>query len=126
LVSGVTADLGGVLGNLIDGHTVAAKAGAVFEDRSPIDGRVLTTVASSTAADVEAAAQAAKAAFPAWSELPGAERAKVLERLADLIEDNADDLALLEVVDTGQAIRFMKQAAARGAENFRFFAARAA
>src|SRR5690606_26192902 len=126
LVAAVTAGLGGTLGNLIDGRVVPAAAGATFEDRSPSDGALLASVASSTADDVAVAAAAAAAAFPAWSAMPGAERGKILERLADLIEANAGDLALLEVIDTGQAIRFMRQAAARGAENFRFFAARAA
>ena len=126
LVADVTADLDGTLGNLIGGRTVPAREGATFEDRSPLDGSVLATVASSTAEDVAAAAEAAQSAFPAWSAVSGAKRAAILERLADLIEAEAADLALLEVIDTGQAIRFMKQAAARGAENVRFFAARAA
>ncbi|HET8984255.1 MAG TPA: aldehyde dehydrogenase family protein, partial [Trueperaceae bacterium] len=126
LVAAVTSELGGTLGNLIDGRTVPARAGATLKDRSPLDESVLAEVASSTAEDVSAAAAAAQAAFPAWSSMPGAKRGAILERLADLIEAEASDLALLEVIDTGQAIRFMKQAAARGAENFRFFAARAA
>ena len=126
LVADVTAGLDGRLGNLIDGRTLPAAAAATFEDQSPLDGSVLAEVAASTAEDVAAAAAAAQAAFPAWSAMPGAERGNILLRLADLIEAEATDLALLEVIDTGQAIRFMKQAAARGAENFRFFAARAA
>jgi len=126
LVAAVTSGLDGQLGNLIGGRTLPAASGATFEDSSPLDGTLLAQVASSTAEDVAAAATAAQEAFPAWSAMPGAERGKILERLADLIEAEAADLALLEVIDTGQAIRFMQQAAARGAENFRFFAARAA
>jgi 5-carboxymethyl-2-hydroxymuconic-semialdehyde dehydrogenase len=126
LVADVTSALGGTLGNLIGGRTLPATAGATFQDRSPLDESVLAEVASSTAEDVAAAAEAARTAFPAWSSMQGAKRGAILERLADLIEAEAADLALLEVIDTGQAIRFMKQAAARGAENFRFFAARAA
>ena len=126
LVAQVTAGLGGTLGNLIAGRTVTALSGATFDDTTPLDGAHLASVASSGAEDVAAAAEAARAAFPAWAAMPGAERARILDRLADLIEANAADIAALEVIDTGQAIRFMKQAAVRGAENFRFFAARAA
>ena len=49
-------------------------------------------------------------------------RKKLLHRVADAIEDNADDIAVLECIDTGQAHRFMAKAAIRAAENFRFFA----
>ena len=51
-------------------------------------------------------------------------RKKLLHRVADAIEDNADDIAVLECIDTGQAHRFMAKAAIRAAENFRFFADR--
>ena len=49
-------------------------------------------------------------------------RKKLLHRVADAIEDHADDIAVLECIDTGQAHRFMAKAAIRAAENFRFFA----
>src|SRR5437660_11920387 len=49
-------------------------------------------------------------------------RKKMLHRVADAIEDHADDIAVLECIDTGQAHRFMAKAAIRAAENFRFFA----
>ena len=51
-------------------------------------------------------------------------RKKLLHRVADAIEANADDIAVLECIDTGQAYRFMAKAAVRAAENFRFFADR--
>ena len=56
--------------------------------------------------------------------MPAKKRRDLLYRVAELIEDNAEELALLETLDTGQPIRFMSQAAARSAENFRFFADR--
>ena len=111
---------GGIL-NLIDGKD-AAGAGGVFETRSPVDESLIATVARGTAADVDRAAQAAKAAFPAWAALDGAKRKAILHRIADGIEARAEEIALCECWDTGQAWRFMSKAALRGAENFRYFA----
>jgi 5-carboxymethyl-2-hydroxymuconic-semialdehyde dehydrogenase len=77
-------------------------------------------------ADVDAAAQAAHAAFPAWAAMKPSTRRDLLYRVAALIETHAEEIALLETVDTGQPIRFMSKAAMRGAANFRFFADRVA
>src|SRR5690606_37998902 len=96
-----------------------------FESVSPIDGRVLAQVAAGSAADVHRAASAAERAFPAWRRLGGAERRALLHRIADAIEARAEEIALVESTDTGQPIRFMSAAAKRGAENFRFYAAKA-
>jgi 5-carboxymethyl-2-hydroxymuconic-semialdehyde dehydrogenase len=111
--------------HFIDGAPRAAVSGRTFETRSPIDERVLAQVAAGDAADVAAAAEAARRAFPAWRDLPGSERSALLHRIADAIEARAEEIALLESLDTGQAIRFMSVAAKRGAENFRFFADKA-
>ncbi|HEX5048561.1 MAG TPA: 5-carboxymethyl-2-hydroxymuconate semialdehyde dehydrogenase [Gammaproteobacteria bacterium] len=114
----------GVL-HFIDGAAVPARSGRTFETRTPIDDRVLARVAQGDAADVAAAASAAERAFPKWRDVPGAERRDVLHAIADAIEARADEIAVLESLDTGQAIRFMSAAAKRGAENFRFFADKA-
>ncbi|MEC3862504.1 5-carboxymethyl-2-hydroxymuconate semialdehyde dehydrogenase [Mesobacterium sp. TK19101] len=114
----------GVL-NHIGGQAVPAVSGAVFESISPVDGQVLARVARSGAEDVDAAARAAKAAFADWRAMPGAERHKLLHKIADAITARADEIALVESMDTGQAIRFMAKAAIRGAENFRFYADKA-
>lgn len=111
----------GVL-NHINGETVAARSGAMIETISPVDGAVLAQVASSDQADVDAAVAAAKAAFPAWSKTPGAERRKILIKVAEAIEARAEEIAFTECMDTGQALRFMSKAALRGAANFRYFA----
>lgn len=110
---------GGIL-NLIGGQDVAGETW--FETRSPVDDSLIATVALGDAATVDQAAQAAKAAFPAWAAMPGAERKALLHRVADMIEARAEEIALCECWDTGQAWRFMSKAALRGAENFRFFA----
>jgi 5-carboxymethyl-2-hydroxymuconic-semialdehyde dehydrogenase len=96
-----------------------------FENRTPVDNTSLGLVDEGTAEDVDAAAGAALSAFPAWKDTPGRERQSILNRVADRIEERAEEIALVESMDTGQPIRFMKAAAMRGAENFRFFADRA-
>lgn len=116
----------GPTGHLIGGEWCASRSGATFTSTSPVDGSVLADVASGDEADVVEAAAAAHEAFASWSATPGAERGRILHRVADLIEERAQQIAVIESVDTGQAIRFMQAAAKRGAENFRFFADRAA
>jgi 5-carboxymethyl-2-hydroxymuconic-semialdehyde dehydrogenase len=111
--------------HFIAGAAVPARSGRTFETRSPIDDRVLAAVAAGDADDIAAAAEAAERAFPAWRRTSGEERRKRLHEIADAIEARAEDIALLESLDTGQPIRFMAAAAKRGAENFRFFADKA-
>ncbi|MDK3020292.1 5-carboxymethyl-2-hydroxymuconate semialdehyde dehydrogenase [Pseudodonghicola flavimaris] len=108
--------------NLIAGETRPAASGSVFDTVSPVDESVICPVARGGVEDIDAAAQAAKAAFPAWRDMPAAERKKILIRIAELIEARAEEIALCECWDTGQALRFMSKAALRGAANFRFFA----
>jgi len=106
--------------NLIDGRNVEGLE--TFETRSPVYDSLICTVAKGTAGDIDAAAKAAKAAFPSWAATSGAERKKILHRIADLIVARAEEIALCECWDTGQAYRFMSKAALRGAENFRYYA----
>ncbi|MDB5517854.1 MAG: 5-carboxymethyl-2-hydroxymuconate semialdehyde dehydrogenase, partial [Tardiphaga sp.] len=110
------------IGHLIYGKVEPSISGDVFENTSPIDGAPLASVSRGNAADIDRAAKAAARAFKAWRDMPGAARKKLLHRIADAIEARADDIAVLECIDTGQAHRFMAKAAIRGAENFRFFA----
>lgn len=110
----------GGISHLINGQDV--RGAATFETRSPTDDTLICTVARGTAADIDAAARAARAAFPAWAATSGAARKKILHRIADAIEARAEEIALCECWDTGQAWRFMSKAAIRGAENFRYYA----
>ncbi|MBP0481259.1 5-carboxymethyl-2-hydroxymuconate semialdehyde dehydrogenase [Sagittula salina] len=96
-----------------------------FDTLSPVDGKVLATVARGGPAEVGQAVTAAQAAFGDWRALPGKDRRALLHRVADGIEARAEEIALVESMDTGQAIRFMSKAAVRGADNFRFFADKA-
>lgn len=111
--------------NQIGGKPVPAASGATFDTHSPVDESLICTVAKGGAEDIDAAARAARAAFPAWRDMAASERKKILHAIADGIVARAEEIALCECWDTGQALRFMSKAALRGAENFRFFADRA-
>ncbi|NKB53606.1 MAG: 5-carboxymethyl-2-hydroxymuconate semialdehyde dehydrogenase [Rhizobiaceae bacterium] len=111
---------GKVLPHRINGEDVTSKN--TMQSRSPVDDSVICDVAEGSAADIDAAAKAAHAAFPEWRDMPGKQRKKVLHAVADAIVARADEIALVESWDTGQAIRFMSKAALRGAANFRYFA----
>src|ERR1700733_3134832 len=110
------------ISHMIGGESVPSISGAQFETRSPIDGALLASVARGNAEDIDRAATAAALAFKSWRDIGASMRRKLLHRVADAIEDRADDIAVLECIDTGQAHRFMAKAAIRAAENFRFFA----
>lgn len=88
---------------LIDGNWVEAASGRTFETFNPATGGVLAHVAEADAPDVDrAVAAAAKASRGPWSTMTPADRAKMLWRLADLIEQHADHLATLESLDNGK------------------------
>ncbi|HRK17954.1 MAG TPA: 5-carboxymethyl-2-hydroxymuconate semialdehyde dehydrogenase [Hyphomicrobiaceae bacterium] len=109
------------------GHTIAGErveSAATFDTTSPVDKSHIACVARGTVSDIDRAALAAKAAFKSWADWDPVKRRKLLHKIADAIEARADDIAVLECWDTGQAHRFMSKAAIRAAENFRFFADR--
>jgi acyl-CoA reductase-like NAD-dependent aldehyde dehydrogenase len=91
-------------GLYIGGRWVSPIEGKSFASINPSNMEKLADVPTAGAADVDAAAQAAKAAFRDWSRVPIKERARCLQLLADAIEENADELALLDAVDSGNAI----------------------
>ena len=97
-------------------------SGGVFQTITPVDKSIICDVAHGMAEDIDAAANAAADAFPAWRDMPATERKKILTNVADAIEARAEEIALCECWDTGQTLRFMSKAALRGAENFRYFA----
>jgi len=89
----------------IDGHFVDAQSGRTQATLNPHDNTTIAEVAMAGPEDVDAAVAAAQRAFPAWSRMPAADRGRILLRLADLIERDAEDLARLESLDTGHPIR---------------------
>ena len=90
----------------IDGKLVGARDGRVFEDISPVNGRVVAEVARCGPADVDAAVTASRAAFDAgsWRRTDPATRKRVMHRFAQLIRDDIDRLAILETLDVGKPI----------------------
>lgn len=90
----------------IDGQFVDASGGEVLVSRNPATGERIADVAAAGEADVERAVSAARAAFEsgAWSRLPLPERKAILFRFADLIDENATDIAVLDAVEAGKPI----------------------
>jgi len=113
------------LGHYIDGAFTPGIDGETFDNVTPVDNSVLGKVAEGSAKDMDRACEAADSAFASWRDFPAPERRKLLHHFADRIVERAEEIALLESIDCGQPIRFMKQAAIRGAANFRFFADKA-
>ncbi|MFY2765021.1 aldehyde dehydrogenase [Arenimonas sp. MALMAid1274] len=90
----------------IDGRYVDAASGQAYDCISPIDGRVLARVAECGARDIDLAVKAARRAFDAghWSGAKPVHRKKVLQKFATLLQDHAQELALLETLDMGKPI----------------------
>jgi aldehyde dehydrogenase len=91
--------------NFIGGKWVAPVEGRYFDNPSPVTGKRLCSVPRSSAADIELALDAAHKAKDAWGKTPAAERAIILNRVADKMEANLDLLALVETLDNGKPIR---------------------
>ncbi len=89
----------------IDGKFVDAQSGETLTSVNPHDNSAIAEVAMAGKADIDAAVAAAQAAFPKWSASSAGERGKILLRLADLIEANAEELARLESLDTGHPLK---------------------
>src|SRR5580692_8785254 len=112
-----------VYGNFIGGTWVPPVSGRYFDNLSPVDGRLLCRVPRSDDADVEAALDAAHAAKDKWGAVSAAERANILNRIAQRMEDNLDLLAVAETWDNGKPIRETKNADIPLAiDHFRYFA----
>ncbi|HEX3069838.1 MAG TPA: aldehyde dehydrogenase [Thermoanaerobaculia bacterium] len=101
----------------------APASGNYFNDVSPATTEVIAEVPDSDERDIDDAVRAAKAAFPAWSRTPAAERSRLLLKLADLVEKNLDELARMESIDNGKTLSLAKKLdIPRAVLNFRFFA----
>ncbi len=106
----------------INGQFVPAKSGATIDVLNPANGELITKIAAADAEDVDIAVAAAKRAFPSWAATPAAERGRLLLKLADLIEQNTEELAQLESLDTGHPIRDSRRLdVPRTAACFRYF-----
>ena len=97
--------------------------GEYFDNPTPVTGEVFTRVARGTAEDIDAALDAAHAAADAWGKTSPAERANILNQIADRIEANLEDIAVIETWDNGKAVRETLNADIPLAiDHFRYFA----
>lgn len=107
----------------INGQFVDAADGATIEVSDPHDGSTLVDIAEAKAADVDKAVAAARAAFPAWKKMDGADRSRLLYKLADALEARFDEFTELEALDTGHPIKDTQRLdLPRTLLNFRYYA----
>ncbi|WP_026817915.1 acetaldehyde dehydrogenase ExaC [Arthrobacter castelli] len=109
--------------NWIGGEWVAPIGGEYFENVTPVTGKPFTEVARSQAADIDLALDAAHKAAPSWGKTSVAERAQILNKIADRIEENLETLAVAETWDNGKPIRECLAAdLPLAADHYRYFA----
>lgn len=109
--------------NFINGEFADAASGETLDVFEPATGQVYGRVAASSDADTDRAVQAARRAFPVWADTPAAEKADLLHRIADGIQERQDELARAESVDTGKPISLARSVdIPRAIANLRFFA----
>ncbi len=119
----VNVNLKDTYGLYINGQFVPASDGATFETFNPATGEKLANCAEATQEDVDAAVKAAWAAFPAWKNVEPAERANILLKIADIIDENKELLATVETLDNGKPIReTMAIDVPFSSDHFRYFA----
>lgn len=108
----------------IDGQWTNGEAGKTFKAYNPSNGELLATCIDATKADVDAAVQAGWRAFESWKQVSPEKRAKLLLKIADLIDANTERLAMVETLDNGKPIReTMAIDVPASADHFRYFAA---
>jgi aldehyde dehydrogenase len=109
--------------NYIGGEWVPPAQGRYFENPSPVTGQTFCEVPRSDETDIERALNAAHAAAPAWGKTSPAERAVILNKIADRIEDNLESIAVAESWDNGKPVRETLNADIPLAlDHFRYFA----
>jgi 1-pyrroline dehydrogenase len=108
--------------NFVGGEWLDAVEGETMEVVNPATGETIAEVPRGSAADVDRAVEAAKRALPEWLETTPRERSELLLKLADVIEENADELASLESQNVGKPIGAARDELPEMADNVRFFA----
>ncbi len=107
----------------IGGQWVNASDGATIDVYCPANGEKLSTIADASKVDVDAAVKAAWEAFESWGKTDKAQRAIILNKIADVIEENAEHFAMLETLDNGKPIRETRAIdVAFSVDHFRYFA----
>lgn len=108
---------------LIGGRWVDAKDGETFETHNPANGELLATCANAGKEDVDEAVKAAWKAFETWKEVSAQEKSGILLKIADLIDENAEKLAMIETLDNGKPIRETRNIdVPLSSDHFRYFA----
>ena len=111
------------LENLIGGNFIGPLSGKFIDNTDPATGEVYGQIPDSNEKDIDVAVHAAQKAFPSWSVTPLEKRFEILNRIAELIDEHADTLALAETNDNGKPLWLSKQIdIPRASSNFRFFA----
>ncbi len=108
--------------NLVGGEWVDAAGGETMEVLNPATGETIAEVPRSSAEDVDRAVQAAKKALPEWLETTPGERAEMLLKLADAIDQHAEELAELESQNVGKPLGYARDEIPVAVDNIRFFA----
>lgn len=109
--------------NYIDGALVPPVNGAYIKNVNPATGEDWVDIPDSDLMDVDKAVEAAQRAFPEWSNTPAVKRFRILNRIAELIDENAEFLAITETNDNGKPLWLSKKVdIPRASDNFRFFA----
>ena len=109
--------------NYIGGKFVPPVKGEYFDNLSPIDGKVFTKAARSGKEDIELALDAAHEAFKTWGKSAATYRSNIMLKIAQVIEDNLEYLAVVEAIDNGKAIRETRAAdLPLCVDHFRYFA----
>ena len=108
-------------GLFIGGTWRAAEDGATLEVRDPSTGEVLRTIASATPGDAQAAMDATADAFPAWAATPARERGELLRRAFDLLQERAEEFALLMTLEMGKPLKEARGEVTYGGEFLRWF-----
>ena len=112
--------------NYIDGRLCEPAGGGWLDNPEPATGVIYSQIADSNGADLDAAVAAASSAFPAWNQTPAEQRSRYLSRIAELIERDADSLAMDESKDSGKPVSLAASVdIPRASANLRFFAAAA-
>lgn len=108
---------------LIGGRWVDAKDGETFETHNPANGELLATCANAGKEDVDEAVKAAWKAFETWKDVSAQEKSGILLKIADLIDENAEKLAMIETLDNGKPIRETRNIdVPLSSDHFRYFA----
>jgi aminomuconate-semialdehyde/2-hydroxymuconate-6-semialdehyde dehydrogenase len=111
------------LENYIGGNLIGPLSGQFIDNVNPATGEVFTRVPDSDDKDIDGAVKAAQRAFPEWSVMPAENRFHILNKIASLIDEHLDKLALAETTDNGKPLWLSKKVdIPRASANFRFFA----